>query len=380
MINKKKIMKNFTIITLITLMGLGAIKISKKSENQNYEPKTIVKNISYSGNVEFRYAAKIGTEAVVHVTAKKEEVKEYIYFDQFYGLYDNYIIPDQQSTSGSGVIVSSEGHIITNNHVIQGFEEVNVSMHDGQRYTAKVLATDPSTDLALLKINISNLVRLKFADSDLVEIGQWVLAIGNPLNLNSTVTSGIVSAKARNINLLRQQYSIESFIQTDAAVNPGNSGGALVDLEGNLIGINTAIASTTGAYSGYSFAIPSNIVRKVYLDLLNYGVVQRGFLGVFIQEMSPEIAKDDNLVFTNGVYISGYSENSMAEKSGLLLGDIITNIDGVRVSSISELQAELLKKNPGMLVNVTVMRKNKAMTFQIQLTNKEGGTDLIKKS
>lgn len=373
-------MKNFLIITLLSALGFVTIKFPKKSEKQSYETNTIVKNVSYSGNVDFRHAAKIGTKAVVHVTAKKEEVKEYIYFDQFYGLYDNYIIPDQQSTSGSGVIVSSDGHIITNNHVIQGFEEVNVSMHDGQRYTAKVLATDPSTDLALLKINGSNFIGLKFADSDLVEIGQWVLAIGNPLNLNSTVTSGIVSAKARNINLLRQQYSIESFIQTDAAVNPGNSGGALVDLEGNLIGINTAIASTTGAYSGYSFAIPSNIVRKVYLDLLNYGVVQRGFLGVFIQEMSPEIAKEDNVVFTNGIYISGYSENSMAEKSGLQLGDIITNIEDVRVSSISELQAELMKKNPGMLVNVTVMRKNKAMTFQIQLTNKEGGTDLIKKS
>tara|TARA_B100001287_G_scaffold139145_1_gene117213 strand:+ start:3235 stop:4356 length:1122 start_codon:yes stop_codon:yes gene_type:complete len=373
-------MKNFIIIILLTLIGLTTLKTSKKNEKQNYEPKTIYKNVSYSGNIDFRHAAKIGTKAVVHVTAEREEVREYIYFDQFYGLYDNYVIPDQKSTSGSGVIVSSEGHIITNNHVIQGFEEVNISMHDGQRYKAKVIATDPSTDLALLKINTSNLIGLEFADSDLVEIGQWVLAIGNPLNLNSTVTSGIVSAKARNINILRQQYSIESFIQTDAAVNPGNSGGALVDLEGKLIGINTAIASTTGAYSGYSFAIPSNIVRKVYLDLLNYGVVQRGFLGVFIQEMSPDIAKEENVVFEKGIYISGYSENSMAEKSGLSVGDIITHVDGVRVSSISELQAELLKKNPGMEVNVSIMRKNKSMKFLIQLTNIEGGTDFIKKS
>ena len=176
-------------------------------------------------------------------------------------------------------------------------------MHDGQRYNAKVIATDPSTDLALLKINTSNLIGLKFADSDLVEIGQWVLAIGNPLNLNSTVTSGIVSAKARNINILRQQYSIESFIQTDAAVNPGNSGGALVDLEGKLIGINTAIASTTGAYSGYSFAIPSNIVRKVYLDLLNYGVVQRGFW-VFLFKKCHQKLQKKIMLYLKKVYIS----------------------------------------------------------------------------
>ncbi|MBJ05359.1 MAG: deoxyribonuclease HsdR [Flavobacteriales bacterium] len=371
-------MKNIIIIILISFISFFLFQKKEKP----YTVNTPIHNINYSSNntIDFRLAAKKGTKSVVHVTAYKEDVEQYMYFDHFFGFYDQYQIPNQKYTSGSGVIVSHDGYIITNNHVIKGFEEVSVSLHNGQEYSGKVVATDPSTDLALLKIDAKNLTILNFANSDLVEIGQWVLAIGNPLNLNSTVTSGIVSAKARNINILNQQYAIESFIQTDAAVNPGNSGGALVDLNGNLIGINTAIASTTGAYSGYSFAIPSNIVNKVYNDLLNYGVVQRAFLGIYIQEMSPKLANELNIKFTAGIYVNGYTANSNAESAGIREGDIITQVDNYQVNNIPELQEVLLKKNPGMNVKITINRNGKIKIFDVQLTNKEGGIDVIKKS
>ena len=370
-------MKNLIIIILTTSLSIVILK--KQEQKEILMPN--IEQVNYDNNIiDFREAAKIGTRSVVHVTGLKKEIEEYLYFDHFFGFYDHYQIPNHQYTSGSGVIVSEDGYIITNNHVIKGFDEVSVSLHDGIEYTAKVIATDPSTDLALLKVNAKNLHKLNFANSDKVEVGEWVLAIGNPLNLNSTVTSGIVSAKARNINILQQEYAIESFIQTDAAVNPGNSGGALVNLKGNLIGINTAIASTTGAYSGYSFAIPSNIVGKVYNDLLNYGLVQRAFLGIYIQEMTPKLAKSNEVNYIAGIYVNGYTSNSNAESAGVRKGDIITHVDGNRVNNISELQEELMKKNPGMNVIISVLRKGKEKDFQVQLTNKEGGVDLIKKS
>lgn len=371
-----KIMKNILIIILVSILSFLIIK-----QEDDPTPITPIEYVNYSNSIiDFKHAAKIGTKSVVHVTALKEEMQEYLYFDHFFGFYDHYQVPNHQYTSGSGVIVSEDGYIITNNHVIKGFNEVSISLYDGKEYLAKVIAADPSTDLALLKINEKNLNNLNFANSDNVEVGEWVLAIGNPLNLNSTVTSGIVSAKARNINILQQEYAIESFIQTDAAVNPGNSGGALVNLNGELIGINTAIASTTGAYSGYSFAIPSNIVNKVYTDLLNYGIVQRAFLGIYIQEMNPKLAKELQINYTAGIYVNGYTANSNAESAGLRKGDIITKVDSIQVSSISELQEELMKKNPGMNVTLSVSRKGKIKEFVVKLTNKEGGIDIIKKS
>tara|TARA_B100000902_G_scaffold391982_1_gene443558 strand:- start:1070 stop:2158 length:1089 start_codon:yes stop_codon:yes gene_type:complete len=362
-------------------MGVISFLLGNKN-NVSFVQKPPIKYVNYSSNntIDFKEAASIGTKAVVHVKGIKEDMKEYLYFDHFFGFYDHYQVPNHQYTSGSGVIVSEDGYIITNNHVINGFDEVSISLFDGKEYLAKVISTDPSTDLALLKVDATNLYKLNFANSDQVHVGEWVLAIGNPLNLNSTVTSGIVSAKARNINILQQEYAIESFIQTDAAVNPGNSGGALVDLNGNLIGINTAIASTTGAYTGYSFAIPSNIVIKVYNDLLNYGVVQRAFLGVYIQEMTTDLANDLGLDYRPGIYVNGYTVNSNAEAAGIREGDIIINVDDVIVSNISKLQEEMIKKNPGMNVKVSVIRDGKVKDFEIQLVNKEGGVDIIKKS
>ena len=371
--------QNIVILTLIICLSFV---LGKNERTKKNTPAIPIQNINYTPNniLDFRPAARIGTKAVVHVTGKKQDLKEYIYFDQFFGLYDYQTIPQYKYTSGSGVILSEDGYIITNNHVVEGFQEVSVSLHNGEEYLAKVVASDPSTDLSLLKIKEKNLHKLNFGNSDKVEVGQWVLAIGNPLNLNSTVTSGIISAKARNINILRKEYAIESFLQTDAAVNPGNSGGALIDLNGNLIGINTAIASTTGAYSGYSFAIPSNIVNKVYNDLLKYGLVQRAFLGIYIQEMNPKLSKDLNIEYQPGIYVNGYTANSNAESAGIRKGDIINKIDGVKISKISELQQELMQKNPGMKAKVSVIRKGKEEEFEIQLTNKKGGIDLIKKS
>ncbi len=369
-------MKNIIIIILISTLCF--IFIQNKEKKQKNIP---IEYVNYNNNfIDFTHAAKIGTKAVVHVTALKKEMKEYLYFDHFFGFYDHYQAPNHQYTSGSGVIISEDGYIITNNHVIKGFNEVSVSLYNGKEYLATVIATDPSTDLALLKIDGNNFHKLNFENSDKVSVGEWVLAIGNPLNLNSTVTSGIISAKARNINILRQEYAIESFIQTDAAVNPGNSGGALVNLNGKLIGINTAIASTTGAYSGYSFAIPSNIVKKVYNDLLEYGIVQRAFLGLYIQEMNPQLAKELKIEYLEGIYINGYTANSNAESAGIREGDIIIQIDTNQVLSISELQEELMKKNPGMSVEITVSRNGKIIDFEVQLTNKDGGIDIIKKS
>ncbi len=368
-------------IFIVLLIGLSSFFLGNKTQKTN-NIATPINYVNYNTrtNIDFRQAAKIGTKAVVHVKGLKEDIQEYLYFDHFFGFYDHYQVPNPQYTSGSGVIVSEDGYIITNNHVIQGFDEVSVSLHDGEEYIAKIISTDPSTDLAILKINANKLNTLNFANSDQVDVGQWVLAIGNPLNLNSTVTSGIVSAKARNINILRQEYAIESFIQTDAAVNPGNSGGALVDLNGNLIGINTAIASTTGAYSGYSFAIPSNIISKVYNDLINYGVVQRAFLGVYIQEMNNKLSQELNINYTPGIYVNGYTANSNAEASGIREGDIIHKVDGVSVTNISELQEELMKKNPGMTVLISIIRNGSEKDFEVQLTNKNGGTEIIKKS
>jgi len=223
--------------------------------------------------------------------------------------------PQPQIGSGSGVIVSHDGYIITNNHVIDHADDIEVTLHDNRTYKAKVIGTDPTTDLALLQIKEKNLPQIAYLDSDQVKIGEWVLAVGNPFSLNSTITAGIVSAKGRNINILKEQYAVEDFIQTDAAINPGNSGGALVNLDGGLVGINTAIASTTGSYSGYGFAIPSNIVSKIIQDLIEYGVVQRGVLGITIRTVDGNLAKDKGLNNVKGVYVDSRREGNTYHRS-----------------------------------------------------------------
>jgi Do/DeqQ family serine protease len=282
------------------------------------------------------------------------------------------------SSAGSGVIVSEDGYIVTNNHVIDNADLIEVLLTNKRTYKAKVIGSDPNTDLALLKIDAQNLPAITFGNSDLVKIGEWALAVGNPLNLTSTVTAGIVSAKGRNINIVNTQFPIESFIQTDAAINPGNSGGALVNTRGQLIGINTAIASKTGAYSGYGFAIPVNIVKKIIRDLKEYGIVQNAILGAEVIDIDEKIADklpDDDY---SGVYIFDVINESAAGRAGLREGDIILKIDGFPVNSKAEYLERLSYYRPGETVKISFKRKKSIMEVSTTLTNRDGNTEMIK--
>lgn len=283
--------------------------------------------------------------------------------------------------SGSGVIISDDGYIVTNNHVIEDATNVEVVMNNNQRYYAKVVGTDPSTDLALLKIKATNLPFVKYGDSDLISPGEWVLAIGNPFDLNSTVTAGIISAKARNIGILRDKNNlqVEAFIQTDAAVNPGNSGGALVNLKGELIGINSAIATSTGGYAGYSFAIPVSLVKKVMDDLLEFGQVQRGLLGIQITDVNAAIAEDLKLGVNQGVLVNRVNARSAAEQSGIIQGDVIIAINNHPVNSVSELQEWVARNRPGKEIGVTFLRDGNTRQVKARLKNNEGNETVEKK-
>lgn len=304
-------------------------------------------------------------------------------FKQFFG--DRFQMPEggmQQQPrvgSGSGVIINEKGYIVTNNHVIDNAQELEVTLHDNETYKATVIGTDPTTDLALLQIKAENLKTMSLVNSDDVEIGEWVLAIGNPFSLTSTVTAGIVSAKARNININKEKFAVESFIQTDAAINPGNSGGALVNLAGDLIGINTAIASQTGSYSGYGFAVPSNIVTKVVEDLLKYGTVQRGMLGVSIRTMDGSMAKEKNMDFIKGVWVENVGEDSAADKAGVKSGDIIVKVEDVRVTTSPRLQEIIAQHRPGDKLAIVVNRDGKEIDLKVVLENANGTTDITKK-
>ena len=279
---------------------------------------------------------------------------------------------------GSGVIITSDGLIVTNNHVVEDADEISVVLNDKREFKAKLVGTDPSSDLALIRISASDLPVIKFGNSDDLKLGEWVLAVGNPFNLTSTVTAGIVSAKSRNIGINPDQMSIESFIQTDAAVNPGNSGGALVNVRGELIGINTAIASQTGSYSGYSFAIPSNIVQKVVGDLKEYGDVQRAMLNVEINEVDATTAQKYNLDKIEGVYVKTAQKGGAAELAGIKDNDVIISIDGVNVNSTAELQEQISRHRPKDKVEVLVKRGNKMEPFNVTLRNKNGNMDIVK--
>lgn len=284
-------------------------------------------------------------------------------------------------SSGSGVIISDDGYIVTNNHVIEDATRIEVILNTNRKFFAKVIGTDPSTDLALLKINAQDLPFVPYGDSDELLPGEWVLAIGNPFELNSTVTAGIVSAKARNINILRDKNNlqIEAFIQTDAAVNPGNSGGALVNLQGELIGINTAIATPTGSYAGYSFAIPVSMVKKVMDDLLEYGQVQRGLLGIRITDMDATMAERIGMDITQGVYVNNINRGSAAEEAGIQRGDVIIAVNGYPINSVSELQEIVARNRPGKEVEVEFNRNGSVKKAKAKLKNNEGNEELTRK-
>lgn len=337
----------------------------------------------------FVEASESTINSVVHVTTKvvRTQVQRDPFYEFFYGPgTGNREFKQYGSGSGSGVIVSSEGYIVTNNHVIEDAAEIEVILNDNSKYSATVIGTDPSTDIAVLKIDAANLKPIPLGNSDDLHIGEWVLAVGNPFNLTSTVTAGIVSAKARNINLLADRSKttavpIESFIQTDAAVNPGNSGGALVNTKGELVGINTAIASQTGSYSGYSFAVPVNLVNKVMRDLIDFGIVQRGFLGIQIADINQELKEKHALTSTKGVFISGVTEDGSAEKAGIKKNWIVLKIGNKDVNSVAELQEEIGKRRPGD--NVTLTLKNadgEEVIKQVVLRSADGDTSLKSKS
>ncbi len=277
-----------------------------------------------------------------------------------------------QIGTGSGVIVSNDGYIITNNHVIDQAEDIEVTLFDNRTLKARIIGTDPTTDLALLRIDAKNLSSIPFANSENVNVGQWVLAVGNPMGLNSTVTAGIVSAKGRNINILKEKYAVENFIQTDAAINPGNSGGALVNLQGGLIGINTAIASPTGSFAGYGFAIPANLVAKVMEDFIKFGAVQKGILGITIRTLNASLANEHELDLNTGVYVDSLLEKSAAGKAGVKAGDVIVEINSKKVKSASELQGEIAQFSPGDKVNLKINRRGKEKDISVSLTNSFG--------
>jgi len=336
----------------------------------------------------FVAASENSLNSVVHVTTKvvTTSFERDIFSEFFYGPgAGGREFKQHGSGSGSGVIISADGYIVTNNHVIEDANEIEVILNDNRKYKAEIVGTDPSTDLAVLKIKETNLQAIPIGNSDNIHIGEWVLAVGNPFNLTSTVTAGIVSAKTRNINLLSNKSGanvvpIESFIQTDAAVNPGNSGGALVNVKGELVGINTAIASQTGSYSGYSFAIPVNLVKKVMNDLMDYGVVQRGFLGVQIADITQEIKEEKSLPDTKGVYIAKITENGSADKAGIKSGDVVLKIGSKEVNSVAALQEEVGKRRPGDKVSVTIRNgKGYEIVKEIVLRNRDGETKLVTK-
>ncbi|MDX1627202.1 MAG: Do family serine endopeptidase [Fulvivirga sp.] len=343
--------------------------------------------------LDFTKAAEKVMPAVVHIRSTQrmttnrgnQQIPEA--FRDFLRPFGNPGPQGPRQGSGSGVIIREDGYVVTNNHVVDQADEIEVTLHDNRNYIARVVGTDPTTDLALLKIKETNLPYLPVVNSDDVKVGEWVLAVGNPFNLNSTVTAGIVSAKSRSIGIINRSNNptdtlntaIESFIQTDAAVNPGNSGGALTNLNGDLIGINTAIASPTGAYSGYSFAVPSNIVTRVVEDLMKYGVVQRGWLGVTITNINREVAQENGLDISNGAYVRGLADNSGAKEAGIKPGDVIVEIDGNDIKNTAALIGYIGSKRPGDKVNITVNRAGEEKDYEVVLKNRDGSTKPIEK-
>lgn len=337
--------------------------------------------------VDLTFAAEKTIHAVVHVkvtSMQRGGSSGNPFYDFFFG--DRDMNPQPVAGFGSGVIISNDGYIVTNNHVIESADDISVTLNDKRTFTAKVIGRDPSTDLAVIKIDAKDLDYITYGNSDDLKVGEWVLAVGNPYNLTSTVTAGIVSAKNRNLSILnrgldpdRKDYAIESFIQTDAAVNPGNSGGALVNTRGELVGINTAIASPTGSYIGNAFAIPVTIVKKVVADIIEYGKVQRAMLGVQIGEVTPDIAKDLKLDNLQGVYVADVSQGGAAEAAGIKKGDIILTVNGVKVNSTSELQEQVSRYRPNQKVDIELLRDNKKKQFSVTLRNMNGNTKLVQK-
>jgi serine protease Do len=386
-------------ITMATYEWWGGKSGGVRIEHVNGTPTS---QVAYAVNengeavpLDFTETAAKATAAVVHIRSTAETIATNRNstpdpFQFFFGPQGPTQRGPSQST-GSGVLINADGYIVTNNHVVEGADIVDVTLADNRSFKAEVIGTDPDTDLAVIKINEKNLPHLSFINSDQTKVGEWVLAVGNPFNLNSTVTAGIISAKGRNIGIINsnrengqdQRTAIESFIQTDAAINPGNSGGALVNLNGDLIGINTAIASNTGSYAGYGFAVPSNIVSKIVEDLLGYGTVQRGWLGIQVGSVNSDVAREFDLAVTEGAYVSGYGqgneEKSAAKAAGIKEGDVVVKLDETAIKTSTALIEYIGQKRPGDKVNVTVNRKGKTLVIPVVLKNKDGKVGTVKR-
>ncbi|WP_183561785.1 Do family serine endopeptidase [Mucilaginibacter sp. SP1R1] len=396
-------------LTLLTAfaggaLALGAYKVieSKYTDNMSFEEKQKVyftsnktaPIVSSTGSLDFTEAAAAVTPAVVYIrTTYSSQSSQGGSQDQLEQMFGDMFGQRQRSqgvqqASGSGVIISTDGYIVTNNHVVEKADKITVATNDHRTFQAKVIGTDPSTDLALIKISATDLPIVKLGNSDDSRVGEWVLAVGNPFNLTSTVTAGIISAKGRNIGIIgsednqddnpfgrtRNQQTgpklnkaIESFIQTDAAINPGNSGGALVNTKGELIGINAAIASHTGSYEGYGFAIPVNLAKKVLNDIKKYGTVKRGFVGVSFTELNPDVAQQLGVTNTNGLYVNDLVAGGGAQQAGIQKGDIIEKVEGVPVFESSDLQERVGRLQPGDKINMTVLRDGKEKSFEVTL-------------
>lgn len=353
---------------------------------------------------DFVYAAEATTPTVVHIkstmtrSSRSSQGDIPDIFRDFFG--DDFggggsRGPQSSEASGSGVVISADGYIVTNNHVVEGAQELEVTLSNKSKFRAKVVGADPSTDIAVIKIEGKNLPAITFGSSDAVKVGEWVVAVGNPFNLESTVTAGIISAKGRGLGIIGQSQNrrgnarptsaitadvpLESFIQTDAVVNPGNSGGALVNLKGELIGINTAIASPTGSFAGYGFAVPSSIVKKVSSDLIKFGNVQRGYLGISLDELDSRKAEEYGVKVNDGVYVRDFTENSAAKAGGVTKGDVIVKVDGMNTHSIPELQQSIGLHKPGDKVTVTVNRDGTEKDLSVTLRNRTGGSDILKR-
>ena len=337
-------------------------------------------NLSEDNWPDFTYAAESAVDAVVYVKVKATQAAPEMpgsIFDFFFGMPQQGAPRQREKVgSGSGVIIREDGYIVTNNHVIEGATEIEVTLNNNEKYSAVLVGTDPATDVALLKVEAKGLPFIPFADSDKLRLGEWVIAIGSPYDLRSTITAGIVSAKGRSMPNYTGEFKIESFIQTDAAVNPGNSGGALVDKAGRLVGINTAIISQTGSYTGYSFAVPSNIVKKIVYDLIDFGSVKRAMLGITMQPIDDKIAEELKLSSRNGVYIVEVLKNSAADKAGLKKGDVLVAVDSVKITTPSSVQEVVSRFSPGDKAELAVIRDGKEKTFEVVFkgTAQENGT------
>ncbi len=340
-----------------------------------------ISNDGESALTDLTYAAEKSIHTVVHIATQSVRGGGWTsgnpFFDELFGMRRQQQ-PQLARGFGSGVILSEDGFIVTNNHVINDAQNIKVILNDNREFEAHLIGADPSTDIAVLKIEAENLSFISFGNSDDLRIGEWVLAVGNPFNLTSTVTAGIISAMGRNLRINQDLMAIESFIQTDAAVNPGNSGGALVNQRGQLIGINTAIASRTGSYTGYSFAVPVTIVKKVVNDLMEFGEVQRALIGINISDVNAEIAKKLELENVEGIYVAGVPENGAAYEAGIKVDDVITNVGGVKVKTSAELQEKISQYRPGTDVKIIIIRDGEKKQFTVTLRNKHGDTEIVR--